>query len=90
MLFSEFGNPTCPPAGQIPGSEFACLDESEMATYAREVLERLHEQGRLGAYWWCWADYHDDLRDTPPFDRAPHELTFGIVRSDGTTKPVAT
>ncbi len=43
-----------------------------------------------GAYWWCWADYHDDLRATPPFDRAPHELTFGIVRSDGTTKPVAT
>ena len=90
VLFSEFGNPTCPPAGQIPGSEFACLDESEMATYARAVLERLHAQGRLGAYWWCWADYHDDLRATPPFDRAPHELTFGIVRSDGTTKPVAT
>ena len=90
VLFSEFGNPTCPPAGQIPGSDFACLDEREMATYAREVLERLHAQGRLGAYWWCWADYHDDLRDTPPFDRAPHELTFGIVRSDGTTKPVAT
>jgi endo-1,4-beta-mannosidase len=90
VLFSEFGNPTCPPAGQIPGSEFACLDESEMATYARDVLEQLHAQGRLGAYWWCWADYHDDLRATPPFDRAPHELTFGIVRSDGTTKPVAT
>jgi endo-1,4-beta-mannosidase len=90
VLFSEFGNPTCPAAGQIPGSEFACLDETEMATYAREVLERLHAQGRLGAYWWCWADYHDDLRATPPFDRAPHELTFGIVRSDGTTKPVAT
>jgi endo-1,4-beta-mannosidase len=90
VLFSEFGNPTCPPAGQIPGSEFACLDESEMAAYARDVLEGLHAQGRLGAYWWCWADYHDDLRSTPPFDRAPHELTFGIVRSDGTTKPVAT
>jgi endo-1,4-beta-mannosidase len=90
VLFSEFGNPTCPPAGQIAGSEFACLDETEMATYARAVLERLHAQGRLGAYWWCWADYHDDLRTTPPFDRAPHELTFGIVRSDGTTKPVAT
>ncbi len=90
VLFSEFGNPTCPPEGQIAGSEFACLDETEMATYARAVLERLHAQGRLGAYWWCWADYHDDLRATPPFDRAPHELTFGIVRSDGTTKPVAT
>jgi len=93
VLFSEFGNPTCPPGapGGEPGpSAFACLDEAEMATYARGVLERLHAGGRLGAYWWCWADYHDDLRSTPPFDRAPHELTFGIVRSDGSTKPVAT
>jgi endo-1,4-beta-mannosidase len=94
VLFSEFGNPSCAPGtaptdSPEPGT-FACLDEAEMATYARAVLDRLHAQGRLGAYWWCWADYHDDLRTTPPFDRAPHELSFGIVRSDGTTKPVAT
>jgi endo-1,4-beta-mannosidase len=25
----------------------------------------------------------------PSFDLAPHELTFGIVRSDGSYKPVA-
>jgi endo-1,4-beta-mannosidase len=111
VLFSEFGNPTCPPGKRspydrvpLPGepplpevapddpevAAYACLSESEMATYARDVLDRLHAQGRLGAYWWCWADYHDDLRTAPPFDRAPHELSFGIVRSDGTTKPVAT
>jgi endo-1,4-beta-mannosidase len=111
VLFSEFGNPTCPPGKSSPydrvplpddpplpevppddplRATYACLDENEMATYARGVLERLHAQGRLGAYWWCWADYHDDLRGTPPFDRAPHELSFGIVRSDGSTKPVAT
>lgn len=89
VLFTEFGNPTCPP-GQSTAGAFACLNEIEMATYARAVLERLHAQGRLGAYWWCWADYHDDLRDVPPCDHAPHELTFGIVRADGTTKPVAT
>ena len=53
------------------------------------MLERLHADGRLGAYWWCWADYADELRDEPPFDRAPHELTFGIIRSDGSAKPVA-
>ena len=28
----------------------------------RAVLERLHAGGRLGAYWWCWADYDDALR----------------------------
>jgi len=53
------------------------------------VLERLHADGRLGAYWWCWADYADALRTTPPFDRAPHEMSFGIVRGDGSEKPVA-
>ena len=28
-------------------------------------------------------------RDEPPFDRAPHELRFGIARADGSLKPVA-
>jgi len=29
------------------------------------------------------------LAKLPPFDKAPHELRFGIVRSDGSYKPVA-
>jgi endo-1,4-beta-mannosidase len=110
VLFSEFGNPTCPPGKRSPyervplpdepplppipaddpdRATYACLDENEMATYARGVLERLHAQGRLGAYWWCWADYAEELRKTPPFDQAPHEMRFGIIRSDGSLKPVA-
>ena len=110
VLFSEFGNPTCPPGKLSPFERvalpdeqpnptisaddpvlatYACLDEDEMAEYCREVLERLHADGRLGAYWWCWADYADALRDEPPFDRASHELSFGIVRADGSEKPVA-
>jgi hypothetical protein len=110
LVFTEFGNPTCPPGKTSPyervampdepphepiapddphRAAYACLDESEMATYCREVLEHLHADGRLGAYWWCWADYAEPLRETPPFDKAPHELRFGIVRSDGTEKPVA-
>ncbi len=110
VLFTEFGNPTCPP-GKLslyervalpdeppnptvsPGdpifATYACLRESENAAYCTAVLERLHADGRLGAYWWCWADYAAELRDEPPFDRAPHEMSFGIVRSDGTEKPVA-
>lgn len=89
VLLSEFGNPACPPGERERSGGFACLDEAEMATYAREVLERLHAGGRLGAYWWCWADYDEALAATPPFDRAPHELRFGIVRADGSLKPVA-
>ena len=60
-----------------------------MAEYASAVLDRLHARGALGAFWWCWADYDPSLASLPPFDRAPHELRFGIVRSDGSLKPVA-
>ncbi len=88
LLFSEFGNPACPPPDSAP-LPFACLDEGEMAAYAQAVLERLHAGGALGAMWWCWTDYGPDLANEPPFDRAPHELRFGIVRADGSLKPVA-
>jgi endo-1,4-beta-mannosidase len=89
VLFSEFGNPTCPSSVSSAAGDFACLSEDEMADYARGVLERLHARGALGAFWWCWADYARELADKPPFDRAAHELTFGLIRADGTEKPVA-
>jgi endo-1,4-beta-mannosidase len=88
VLFSEFGNPTCPEGVREMGG-FACLSEAEMETYAHRVLDRLQHRGALGAFFWCWADYAPELASTPPFDSAPHELTFGIVRGDGTEKPVA-
>ncbi len=88
VLFSEFGNPACPPEGAPPNGP-ACLSELEMADYAHCVLDRLQHRGALGAYWWCWTDYAPELATRPPFDRAPHELRFGLVRADGTEKPVA-
>ena len=88
VLFSELGNPECPP-GVNRVSGFACLDESEMAMYARGAIDRLHARGALGAFWWCWADYDLALAPLPPFDRAPHELRFGVVRNDGSEKPIA-
>lgn len=111
LLFTEFGNPTCPqnklspfervalpdepPTPTISAEDplfatYACLTEQENATYCTAVLERLHADGRLGAYFWCWADYASSLHADPPFDRATHELSFGIIRSDGSEKPVAT
>lgn len=88
VLFAELGNPECPPGlDRVDG--FACLDENELALYARGAIDRLHARGALGAFWWCWADYDPALAKMPPFDRAPHELRFGVVRSDGTLKSVA-
>ncbi len=88
LLFSEFGNPECPPGATEAGG-IACLSEDEMVGYARTVLQRLVQQGAIGAMWWCWADYDPTLATLPPFDRAPHELRFGIIRADGSEKPVA-
>jgi endo-1,4-beta-mannosidase len=109
LLFSEFGNPTCPagtvsPYDRVPlpgeagnaqkalppnAAGFACLTEDEMASYAVGVIDKLHAGGAIGAFWWCWADYDPSLASLPPFDKAPHELHFGIVRNDGSLKPVA-
>jgi endo-1,4-beta-mannosidase len=88
LLFSEFGNPACPP-GETSIGTMACLNEGEMADYATGVLDRLWRGGAIGAMWWCWTDYDLQLADRPPFDQAPHELRFGIVRADGSEKPVA-
>ena len=87
LFFTEFGNPTC--SRDTEATSMGCLDEDAMAEYATAVLHRLQERGALGAFWWCWADYAAELKATPPFDRSPHELHFGIVRNDGTEKPVA-
>lgn len=92
--FERFALPGEPPPLTISPDDTAfatypCLTEHELATYCTQVLERLHADGRLGALWWCWADYAEELRDEPPFDRAPHERVCGIIRSDGSEKPVA-
>jgi endo-1,4-beta-mannosidase len=80
-----------PDAKELPrnAAPYACLTEEEMAAYCSEVLDRLQRRGALGAFWWNWADYAKELAGTPPFDRAKHELTFGIIRSDGSDKLVA-
>jgi endo-1,4-beta-mannosidase len=88
VLFSELGNPQCAPGSAHAGG-FACLDEDEMAEYAYGAIDRLQRRGALGAFWWCWGDYQPALAFVPPCDLASHELRFGIVRSDGSFKPVA-
>ena len=62
---------------------YPCLSEDENAAYATSVLERLHADGRLGAYWWCWSDYDEEVLT------GADERTYGIIRRDGSEKPVA-
>jgi len=88
IFFTEFGTPVAPEGmqriGAMPG-----LDDEAGGRYARAVLPRLLERGALGGMWWCWTDYAPDLAAEPPFDLAPHEFHFGMVRQDGSERPVA-
>lgn len=97
-LMHEFGICTAPPgsAGVTIRDDFLgrSLDqylasEEEGARYYQEVLDRLAATGAAGAYAWCYADYHPTLFHRPPFDRALRERSFGLVRADGSEKPVA-
>jgi hypothetical protein len=68
---------------------YPCLTEDESAAYCTNVLERLHADGRLGGYWWCWSDYPETLNARSTFDLPPHQRSRGIIRADGSEKPVA-
>jgi endo-1,4-beta-mannosidase len=86
VLFAELGAPTYPgPRGHV--DEMGRLPEDDAATYTERVLETLHRFGFLGALLWCFSDYDPALRGEPPFDEAPHEMSFGLWRADGSAKP---
>lgn len=97
VMFQEFGLCTTRPGERgmeldvKVGDRIMSLylaSEEEGASYYSTVLKGLYEIGSLGALAWCYSDYDDSLWDRPPLDRAVHERTFGIIRSDGSVKPM--
>ena len=96
-LMQEFGLCTAPrgDAGRTITDEFLGLprsqylaSEEEGATYYDEVLKRLVSCGAAGAYAWCYGDYDPALFNRAPVNRAVRERSFGLVRADGSEKPV--
>ena len=83
VLFEEFGAPTTHADAPREG----LLDEAAAAEYTGRVLDGLRAVGCRGAFLWCFSDYDSDLASVAPFDAAPHELSFGLWRADGTAKP---
>ena len=63
------------------------VEEEAAAAYTTAALEGLRRAGCLGALLWCYSDYDPALWESPPFDLAPHERTFGLWRVDGSPKP---
>jgi endo-1,4-beta-mannosidase len=91
VLFSEFGLPTYRSAAHEQTAGGRCrtpLVEEEVAgAYTTAALEGLRRAGCIGALLWCYSDYDPALWESPPFDLAPHERTFGLWRIDGSPKP---
>jgi endo-1,4-beta-mannosidase len=75
LVFSEFGLPSL------------VVDDDAGAAYTARALEGLRRAGCLGALLWCYSDYDPALWESPPFDLAPHERSFGLWRADGSPKP---
>jgi endo-1,4-beta-mannosidase len=76
VLFEELGLPTGGP-----------ISEAAAAVYTGRALDGLRAAGCTGAFLWCFSDYAAELAAAPPFDAAPHELSFGLWRVDGSAKP---
>ena len=88
VLFEEFGAPTQPPFSlHVGDSPVPLLPEEEAASFVEQALPLLRRFGMQGALLWCYGDYDPALQQKPPFDRAPHELHFGLWRADGSEKP---
>jgi len=85
VMFTEFGLPTYNRGAR--GEQSALLiEEDAAAVYTAAALEALRRAGCAGAMLWCYSDYEPALQRTPPFDLAPHELSFGLWRADGSPK----
>ena len=98
VLLEELGVNTFVPDGPSHWQDLATWDggtrraffaaEDEAAHYYAQVLDRLHRDGALGAFAWCFGDYAEALWDRPPCDLQVHERFFGLYRADGTLKPM--
>lgn len=91
VLFQEFGASTVARDAAMTTSKTSpipLLTEDEAARFTGRALGALHDSGMTGAMLWCYGDYARELWDKPPLDRATHERSFGLWRSDYSGKPV--
>ncbi len=84
VMFEEFGLPT---ARLAAPDDRRLVDEADAATFIGLALDGLRAAGCVGAFVWCFTDYSPTLAEVPPFDLAPHEMSFGLWRASGDPKP---
>ncbi len=69
------------------GFSSAQYSDEEITKFLRVVLTTVLANGASGALIWCFSDFSTEAE--PPYLWKPFELSFGLVRSDGSLKPQA-
>jgi hypothetical protein len=60
-----------------------------VAEFAERVLVQLRRFEMIGGFWKSYGDYHPSIWNWAPLYRNLHERFFGVLRHDGSTKPIA-
>jgi endo-1,4-beta-mannosidase len=71
------------------GAPHSTYGEDEIAAWAGRVAFEARLQGATRVCWWCGLDFDPRLAATAPYSHHAFELSFGMLRSDRTPKPVA-
>ena len=68
------------------GASTAIFDERSLAKFFEVVTLSTLANGGKGIFLWCYSDYAEENEKL--LDIHPYELRFGILRSDGSPKPI--
>jgi hypothetical protein len=95
VLIQEFGLPTIPTV-PTPGSgsgrtfgDSSLFSEDDVAEFVEEVLAQLGQFNLMGALWGSYGDYHPSIWQWPPLDKHSDQRFYGLLRHDGSPKPIA-
>ncbi len=95
VLIQEFGVPTIPILQDIASQgirsseDFSLVNEDDVAEFAEKVLTELRRFKMIGGFWKSYGDYHPSIWNWAPVDRNLQEGFFGVLRHDGSPKPIA-
>jgi hypothetical protein len=95
VMVQEFGVPTIPILSDSASRQFRAAKESFLVSeddLAAQVAEAIANIGRFnigGVFWKSYGDYHPTIWKWPPLAKNVGERFCGLLRHDGSPKPVA-
>lgn len=85
LLYRDIGGKPCF-IEEIGGIGTCCNSESRVAAAMRATLFSAWANDLRGFLWWCNAD--QESLSFPPYDWISYERELGMMRADGTPKPI--